>query len=139
MICEQMVRICLEARKIPKKWKAGKVSLLLKSPDKNPDRIESYRPITVLEALYRMFSKIVSSHLTKWLHENKIISEFQKGFISLDNGVQDHNFMLHHLLNEGKRGQRNLVVVFLDVSNCFSSIHPISVCLLLRQIGWLIS
>ena len=54
---------------IPRQWKESKTILLFKKGDK--ELLKNYRPICVLSALYKTFTKIILNRLTRELDEQQ--------------------------------------------------------------------
>jgi len=68
---------CIKTIRIPKKWRESQVIALLK-PGKDPAEAKSYRLISFLCHIYKLFERLVMSRITNLL-QDKIIHE-QAGF-----------------------------------------------------------
>jgi Reverse transcriptase (RNA-dependent DNA polymerase) len=64
---------------IPGKWTHTKVVAILK-PNKDPSQTESYRPISLLSCIRKLFERILLSRLDVWVEANNILSKTQYGF-----------------------------------------------------------
>lgn len=53
---------------------------LLNKPDKNPSEINSYRQISLLPTLGKLFEKIIRYYLNQEIDKRKIFHEQQYGF-----------------------------------------------------------
>jgi len=65
---------------MPSIWKHAQIILILK-PGK-PENPSSYRPISLLSVVGKLFEKILLKRITKIATDNKIIPDFQYGFKS---------------------------------------------------------
>jgi hypothetical protein len=63
----------------PKNWKKAKV-IALKKPSKDPSSANSYRPISLLPTLSKVFEKIIKAAIIKNLDQQNILEDNQFGF-----------------------------------------------------------
>lgn len=68
----------LEGGKAPDTWKLAEI-VVIEKPQKDPTEVGSYRPISLLNQDYKIFTKILARRLEKLLP--KIIKEDQYGFV----------------------------------------------------------
>ena len=99
--------------------KKRKIIFILK---KGKDKLHcsSYRPISLLENLYKIMSKLLMNIITPSLDE--ILSENQFGFMpnrSLNQASTNTLFMVNELAR-----YPNAVILFLDICSAFDSISP---------------
>ena len=69
----------LQISYFPNAWKIPKIHPIPK-PGKNKSNLDSYRPISLLNTLGKVFEKIILTHLLKHLNTNNIIIPHQYGF-----------------------------------------------------------
>jgi hypothetical protein len=87
------------------------------------DLPENFRPITLQPVGYKILSSIIRLRVSDFLIANKLVNtSIQKGFWPKSNGVTEHTAILSHLIEEGKRHQRSLVVTLLDLRNAFGEV-----------------
>lgn len=60
-------------------WKDGEVNLFLNSPEKPVDEVKSYRPITLLPVLGKVFERMIVGRICKHASETDNVS-WQQGF-----------------------------------------------------------
>jgi exonuclease III/ribonuclease HI len=70
---------CYTMNYIPKRWKLGLTSLIPKP--KSHESLENWRPITLLNTLYKGFTLLLNISLQKTLIESNVIPEEQCGFL----------------------------------------------------------
>ena len=105
---------------IPRTWRDSKTILIHK---KEETIIPSnFRPISLLNTLYKLYSGILSSKLVSIATANDWISKEQKGFLPGVRGIQEHTYVLESAIQESKKKKNNLFITWLDSSNAFGSI-----------------
>ena len=62
---------------LPKHFLQGDISMLYKKDDREDPR--NYRPITLLNSDYKIFTKVLARRMAKVVHE--FVAECQKGFV----------------------------------------------------------
>ena len=62
----------------PTDWKPAKVSPIFRKGNK--DDPNNYRPISVIQAVAKIFEKIIFDHLSAYLQTNILLSDSQSGF-----------------------------------------------------------
>jgi hypothetical protein len=91
-----------------------------------------YRPLSMLEVLYKIPSRILAKQLTSTLPE--IIGEHQHGFMR-GKGIQEPSFIATHVIQDAERSQRSLQLVSLDIENAFDRIGHKIIVQALRAFG----
>jgi len=112
---------CWRERRIPAIWKRGVTVLIYKRGDTSDPT--NYRPITLQNCWYKIFSKVYASSIFEFLSNNKFIdTEYQKGFWRGVDGVLEHTEVLERMLKSAKKERRNIIVCLLDLKNAFGEI-----------------
>ena len=107
----------------PRHFKGAMVVLILK-PGKDPTDPKSYRPITLLEILGKIFERILSSRLRRHLEENSLITSKQFGFRPHRSTQDTLNIMTAYLRNNADRRMKS-VLVTKDVEQAFDTVWHI--------------
>lgn len=63
---------------IPKDWKSARVTPIFKADSKVDPA--SYRPISVLSVIAKLFEKTIFNQVYSYLNDNKLLSKYQSGF-----------------------------------------------------------
>lgn len=97
--------------------------------------VKNFRPITLLNVEYKIFSK----YLVSILNKNDLFDPMQKGFVPKP-GVEEHAFLMKCLFEQDQSkllGPKNpLFALFLDVSGGFDTVpHDVLLSLLLERCG----
>ena len=94
---------------------------MLMKPDKPPLQTTSYRPISLLSAIMKLFERVIEKRLRKHLEDNGFFSKYQPGFRK-SKSTNDHLFRLSQTIMESfSRGER-VIAAFLDVKKAFDDV-----------------
>ena len=94
---------------------------MLIKPDKLPPQTTSYRPISSLSAIMKLFERVIEKRLRKHLEDNGFFSKYQSGFRK-SKSTNDYLFDLSQTIMESfNRGERVIAAV-LDVEKAFDNV-----------------
>lgn len=113
-----VVREVFSSGTFPKAWKHGILKIFLKSSDKPPDEIKSYRPITLLPVMGKITERIIAERLKSWLEESNYHSAGQHGFLEGRSTVTAMT-RLKEIVKQSE--SRYVLGVFLDISGAFDN------------------
>jgi hypothetical protein len=111
---------CLRIGFFPAAWKIGKIFPIAK-PDKDLSSPESYRPITLLPIVGKIFEKIILSRMLEVIEEKQILRDQQFGFRARHSTT--HQVMrivetVSFRFNENK----STAMTLLDIEKAFDSV-----------------
>ena len=112
----------------PQAFKKALIIPIHKSGPK--DRVDNYRPISILPSMSKVLEKIMNTRLIKFLESNKLLSPSQFGFrsgLSTANAVHE---LTDHIFNSLDKKNKCLTI-FLDLAKAFDTV---SVPLLLQKL-----
>ena len=116
----------LRTGKIPQEWKAANVTPVPKKGRK--EDVNSYRPVSVLPVIAKVFEAVVHRQLYQYLEENQLLDSAQSGFRPMHSSLD----ALLKTTDDWRRAlDRNKIVgaVFIDLSKAFDSIdHELLLC-----------
>ena len=117
-ILTHIFNTCLLNGKVPDSWKGA---LIHRIPKKGniPDYPSTWRDISLLPTIYKVFMKCVLARILPWL-ETGILSPDQKAYISRQ-GMNEHVFCLKTAIDDFKHDSAKLFTVFLDFRDAFGS------------------
>ena len=127
LICEPLSALLNESAKLgvfPRSLKEARVTPLFKGGDNVP---KSYRPISNLSKIAKIFEKIIANRLMSFFSKYDIISKFQFAYRP-NHSTTD---ILHAILDyiyKGLNHNETIIAVFLDLSQAFSTL-PIDILL----------
>ena len=101
---------CLKQGRTPKDWENAVIILLHKKGDRT--NLSNYRPISLLDCTYKLFSKIVNNRITRiTLDKNQPIEQagFRRGYSTID-----HLQTINQLIEKTNEYQKPLAIAFID-------------------------
>ena len=116
---EILFNLCLAKGVFPDQFKIAKVIPLHKGGDKLDKN--SYRPISLLPALEKLFEKIISVRLLAYFNDHDLFSKYQFGFregFTTEFAILD---IYEKLLNNLDKGSITCSI-FLDLAKAFDSV-----------------
>ena len=105
---------------IPTAWKLATLRMLLK-PDKLPSLTTSYRPISLMSSIMKLFERVIEQRLRSYLEDIGFINKYQSGFIQAMS-THDDLFRLSQSVMESFNRREHVVAVFLDVEKAFDNV-----------------
>ena len=105
---------------IPTAWKLATLRMLLK-PDKLPSLTTSYRPISLMSSIMKLFERIIEQRLCSYLEDIGFINKYQSGFRQ-NESTDDHLFRLSQSVMESFNRREHVVAAFLDVEKAFDNV-----------------
>ncbi|GFU50714.1 retrovirus-related Pol polyprotein from type-2 retrotransposable element R2DM [Trichonephila clavipes] len=117
-VLTRIYNVCLKMANIPEVWKSSTILIHKKG---EVSKLENWRPISLSNTIYKLFTKCLAKKLSEWCETHEVLSPAQKGFSPYD-GVLEHNFLLTQHLEAARRCKKNKFVAWLDISNAFGSV-----------------
>ena len=105
---------------IPTAWKLATFRMLLK-PDKLPSLATSYRPISLMSSIMKLFERVIEQRLCSYLEDIGFINKYQSGFRQ-NKSTDDHLFRLSQSVMESFNRGEHVVGAFLDVEKAFDNV-----------------
>ena len=105
---------------IPTAWKLATLRMLLK-PDKLPSLATSYRPISLMSSVMKLFERVIEQRLHSYLEDIGFINKYQSGFRQAKS-TDDHLFRLSQSVMESFNRREHVVAAFLDVEKVFDNV-----------------
>ena len=105
---------------IPTAWKIATLRMLLK-PDKLPSLTTSYRPISLISSIMKLFERVIEQRLRSHLEHIGFINKHQSGFRKAKS-TDYHLFRLSQFIMESFNRGEHVVAAFLDVEKAFDNV-----------------
>ena len=105
---------------IPTSWKVAFLCMLLK-PDKLPFLTTSYRPISLISSIVKLFERVIEQRLRSHLEQIGFINKHQSGFRRAKS-TDDHLFRISQSIMESFNRGEHVAASFLDVEKAFDNV-----------------
>ena len=111
---------CFELAYFPDTWKKAKVIPILK-PEKNPAEASSYRPISLLSSISKLFERIILNRMMSHINDNSIFADEQFGF-RLGHSTTHQLLRVSNLIRANKSEGYSTGAALLDIEKAFDSV-----------------
>ena len=116
-----LINLSLETGFVPPELKLAKIVPVFK--DGNSHEFTNYRPISLLSSLSKLFEKIVSRQLIRFLNVNEILYEHQYGFRSGHNTSHPVLHLTNKIYNAlNQRPSSKTLTIFIDLKKAFDTV-----------------
>lgn len=115
-----IINACFRIQYVPLQWKVAEV-IVIQKPGKPPNEIASYRPISLLPVMSKVFEKIFVKRLQSIIEQRNLIPKHQFGFRERHSTVEQ----VHRIIDVAEKSLENKQVcsaVFLDVGQAFDRV-----------------
>lgn len=116
----QIYNSILRTGHYPSQWKVGQIILIPKA-GKPPEEVTSYRPISLLPILSKLFEKLFLKRLKPEVDKLKIIPEHQFGFREQHATIEQVHRVVEVINNAFER-KKYCSAAFLDVTQAFDKV-----------------
>ena len=104
----------------PDQWKTAQI-IMIPKPGKDLNLVESYRPISLLPALSKVFEKLFMKRLGPVLMENKLLPNHQFGFRQQHSPIEQVHRVVDKIAKD-LESKRYCSVAFLDITQAFDKV-----------------
>ena len=94
---------------------------MLIKPDKPPSQPTSYRPISLLSAIIKLFERVIEERLRKHLEDNGFFSKYQSG-LRKSKSTNDLLFRLSQTIMESFSRGEHVTAALLDVEKALDNV-----------------
>lgn len=115
---------------VPESWKTAEV-IVIPKPNKPMEKVDSYRPISLLSVVSKLFERAYLKRLLPILEERKIIPNHQFGFRASHSTIEQ----VHRVVSLIERTLENKEVcsmIFLDISAAFDKVWHLGLLFKIR-------
>lgn len=127
-----IINAALRLKHVPSQWKVAEVIMILK-PGKPPNEVKSYRPISLLPVISKVFERILLRRLQPVIEDNNLIPDHQFGFRTKHSTI-DQVHRITDIIEKAFEEKRICSSVFLDVSQAFDKVWHDGLKFKLRQV-----
>ena len=126
----QLFKECLMKSKTPEEWNKAILILLHKKGD--PRDMNNQRPISLLNVIYKIFTRIITNRIADKLDENQPREQagFRRGYSTID-----HLQTVNQVIEKTNEYKIPLVVALVDYTKAFDSVETEEVMSALTEQG----
>lgn len=115
-----VINSCIKLQYFPKAWKTAKIVPIWK-PGKPNNIAESYRPISLLSSLSKIFEKVIKNKLFQFINANQLIPNEQFGFRQFHSTTHQIKRIANHV-KISFENRKSTGLILLDIEKAFDSI-----------------
>lgn len=105
----------------PSEWKKSIITPLLK-PGKDKNEPLSYRGISLMPTIAKIFTSIINNRLKQYLESNSLLCDEQNGFRE-NRSCLDHIFSVSTILRNRLSNKKDTFTCFVDFAKAFDSVN----------------
>lgn len=124
--------LCIQLGIFPSILKKSVVSPIYKSGDR--DRIQNYRPISILPSISKLLEKALNTRLINFLENQNLLSQNQFGFRK-GKSTDDAVLELTNYISSNLDTKKKVITIFLDLAKAFDTVSIPRLLNKLDQIG----
>lgn len=119
-IVKEIFNAILKLNYFPSAWKQAKI-IMVPKPGKDKTQLGSYRPISLLPALSKLFERILLEKLQPYIEQNNIIPQHQFGFRN-KHGTIEQVHKIANCIKTALDENKYCTGVFLDIAQAFDKV-----------------
>lgn len=112
-----LINASLRLTHFPDSWKVAEMIMFAK-PGKAPTDIKSYRPISLLPIMSKLFEKLLLKRLKPIVEQKKLLPNHQFGFREKHSTIEQVHRLIH-IIEKALEGEEVRSTIFLDVAQAF--------------------
>lgn len=115
-----IINACFRLQYVPLEWKVAEI-IIIPKPGKPDHQITSYRPISLLPVMSKIFEKLLLKRLVPLITNRRLIPSHQFGFRTAHSTIQQ----VHRIVDVAEKAiedKRVCSTVFLDVGQAFDKV-----------------
>jgi hypothetical protein len=113
-------------------WKDTQIIILILKPRKPPNELTSYRPISLLPIVYKVFEKLLLKRLLPMVENNRLIPNHQFGFRQRHSTIEQTHRIVQRI-NEALENKQYCSTAFLDISQAYNKVWHTGLLYKLRR------
>lgn len=119
-VINQLMKAALKLKYVPSVWKVAEVIMVCK-PGKSPYELTSYRPISLLPIISKLFERILLNRIKPIIERNHLIPNHQFGFREKHSTMDQVHRITNIIENTFEEG-KVCSAVFLDIAQAFDKV-----------------
>ena len=125
---------CLNEGTYPNIFKISQCKPIFKGGDLDPEDPISYRPISILNAVNKIFERILHDQLMQYIERNEILPNFQFGYRK-NHSTSQAVLTFAKEIENALDNKQTAIAIFMDLSKAFDTVDKNILIKKLRAIG----
>jgi hypothetical protein len=121
MILYKLVYLCIKQRNIPKEWKRSTIFPIAKPKPFNNELVNC-RPITLLEVVRKMLTKVLNQKLTKILQQHHVLKGYQHARLPLSSTYEPVR-ILTEVITDANENNKELWILTQDMAKAYDRVN----------------
>lgn len=117
---QHIINASFKLKHVPRHWKIAEVIVIVK-PGKPPTEVASYRPISLLPVMSKIFEKMLLKRLCRIIEDRKLIPSHQFGFRNKHSTI-DQVHRITNVVEKALEEKKVCSAIFLDVAQAFDKV-----------------
>lgn len=114
-----MLNNCFKNCIFPKEWKKAQLKIIVKGKNKDIKQLNSYRPISLLPTMSKVFERIILNRIKTCYKELSLENKNQYGF---KKGKSTEDAIIHLLHSTNNSQKKYVVALFVDIQGAFDNL-----------------
>lgn len=115
-----LINATFRLKHVPDIWKVAEV-IMIPKPGKSPQEVTSYRPISLLPIISKLFEKLLIRRIKPIIEDRKLIPNYQFGFREKHSTI-DQVHRITNIIERTLEEKKVCSTVFLDVAQAFDKV-----------------
>lgn len=115
-----LINATFRLKHVPNMWKVAEV-IMIPKPGKPPREVTSYRPISLLPIIAKLFEKLLLRRLKPIIEDRELIPNYQFGFREKHSTI-DQIHRITNVIEKALEEKKVCSTVFLDVAQAFDKV-----------------
>ena len=129
----EIMNSCWTNETFPTNWKHAIILPFLK-PNKDPTQPTSYRPLSLVSNIGKIYEKLILNRMYWYLENNTLLPEYQTGF-RRERSTEDQLARLEHIICKSLKEKKIVITVYFDISKAFDKVPHLAVLAKLTRTG----
>ena len=117
-----LYQMCFKFGIIPQLWLKALIVPIPKNKGDDPRILLNYRGISLLSYIFKVYTMVLNSRLTKFLEDNNLLSNEQNGFRK-KRPCLDHIYSLSEVVRNRMNSNKPTFAAFIDFRKAFDCVN----------------
>ena len=111
---------CLRRGYFPRQWKHA-IGTMIPKPLKPKNSATSYRPISLLNCLGKVFEKVIATRIQEFADDTDLINTWQRAY-QPQKEANEHIHIINQYLDRAKTAKKTTALLLIDIEKAFDAV-----------------